>query len=152
MQQSFDIGKVPSNTSISQVQHLLRMGRLLTLRHVYLMQSKPRCTELNSTLMNSFDGVCRKEIRGELMGKGGKSRGKSEGKRRTATPNHTRHRIQSPPALTADLKKPTISAGKIAAPLSRHLIPSGYINTRRRISSTRPTLEAVLSTRLPLKS
>lgn len=141
MRQSLDSSKT------TQVQHLLRMGRLLTLRHVYLMQSKPRGPDL-SDLTSSFaeESHHRKEIDEELARPQthARLRIKSEGNRRKARPGNERRRMASP---CLELRRTLWGMGKITAPLSRQRIPSGFVNCRRRVSATRLTLEGVLASR-----
>lgn len=138
----------PASAHSPQIQHLLRMGRLLTLRHVYLMQSKPRCPELSDlTLSFAEETYQRKETGGEALlrpSTQARVRVKSEGNRQKSRLGTVRRRMASP---GLDLRKTLGDVGKIAAPLSRQRIPIGFVNCRRRLSATRLTLERVLASR-----
>lgn len=145
MRKSLDSPSASAHTP--QIQHLLRMGRLLTLRHVYLMQSKPCCPEI-SDLTFSFteETYQRKEAGEDLLRPGPQARlrVKSEGNRQKSRNGTMRRRMASP---GLDLRKTLGAVGKIAAPLSRQRIPIGFVNCRRRLSTTKLTLERVLASR-----
>lgn len=147
MRQSLDSSKTFSASPASQVQHLLRTGRLLTLRHVYLMQSKPRRPDLSDLTSSFAEEFSQRKEAGEDLARPGthaRLRIKSEGNRQKTRPGTERRRRASP---GLDLRRTLGDVGKITAPLSRQRIPSGFVNCRRRVSATRLTLEGVLACR-----